>query len=322
MAVALIARPRRWPTSVGWVTEPVPDPPPGMRFDAIGTAWTIDTPDDLPLGVEARIWAAIEEFDHEWSRFREDSIVSMVGRDGGTIPVGDDGEAMMRLYTRLAEATDGAVNPLIGATLEHLGYDAAYRLTEAPGAPAAIPTWRGRFRGTTALLTLPRGTVLDVGAVGKGRLVDIVTGILRRARIDDFTVDAGGDLRHVGRRPLRVGLEHPFDAGRAVGVIELGEAALAASATNRRTWADGLHHVIDARTGRPVEGIAATWAVARSAMLADGASTAAFFLQPHEVLEALDGVHAVVVMPTSGPLRFAGLDSAPAGAIVASSLFD
>lgn len=292
-----------------------------MRFDAIGTAWQIDTSVDLPLSVEARIYAAIGDFDRDWSRFREDSMVSGVGREGGTVPVGSDGEAMMRLYSRLAAATGGAVNPLVGATLEHLGYDPSYRLTPAPGAPQPTPSWEGRFGGTSALLTLPRGTVLDVGAVGKGRLVDVVCDILMRAKVPSFTVDAGGDLRHVGGRPLRVALEHPFDSARAVGVVELGDAGLAASATNRRAWANGLHHVIDARSGEPVHNAVATWAVARTGMLADAAATAAFFLPPHEVLAALDGVHAVVTMPAVGSLVIAGLDTAPATALLESEIF-
>lgn len=296
-----------------------------MQFDGIGTLWTIDTPEPLALSVEARIQAAVGEFDYLWSRFRADSLVTALGREGGTIPVGHDGEAMLRLYSRMHTATAGAVNPLVGATLEHLGYDASYRLTPAPGAPAPVPTWEGIFQGTTALLTVRRGTVLDVGAVGKGRLVDIVADILVRAGERIFTVDAGGDMRHAGpvaagAAPLRVALEHPYDTTRAVGVVGLRDGAIAASATNRRAWSDGLHHVIDARTGRPVEDVVATWAVARTAMLADAASTAAFFLSPSEVLAALDGVDAVVVMPTRGPLQSAGLPSADsAGAARGSS---
>ncbi|PFG18696.1 FAD:protein FMN transferase [Serinibacter salmoneus] len=288
-----------------------------MRFEAIGTQWTILTPEPLPMGVEARILAAISEFDHEWSRFREDSLVAALGREGGTAPVGLDGEAMLRLYTRLAEATEGAVNPLVGARLSHLGYDATYRLEPAPGAPPEVPSWSNRFQGTTALLTLPRGTVLDVGAIGKGRLVDIVVGILQYVGISEFTVDAGGDMRHRGAfhggDGLRVALEHPLDSERAVGVVTLQDAAIAASATNRRSWSAGLHHVLDARTGAPARGVLATWAIARTAMLADAASTAAFFLPPAAVMQALDGVHAVIVMPTRGPLRAAGFDALPEG---------
>ena len=69
--------------------------------------------------------------------------------------------------------------------------------------------------------------------------------------------------------PQRIGLEHPYDSRRAIGVIEVTDAALCASATNRRAWGDGLHHVLDARTGEPVRTIAATWAVAPTAMVAD-----------------------------------------------------
>ncbi|WP_164861546.1 FAD:protein FMN transferase, partial [Microbacterium sp. CPCC 204701] len=74
---------------------------------------------------------------------------------------------------------------------------------------------------------------------------------------------------------------HPFDPRRAIGVWEVTDAALCASAVNRRAWpsASGspLHHVLDARTGLPVRTIAATWAVAAEAMTADAVATALFF---------------------------------------------
>ena len=60
-------------------------------------------------------------------------------------------------------------------------------------------------------------------------------------------------------------------------------------APNRRTWtaSDGrrLHHVLDGRTGKPVDTVAATWALAGTAMLADALATA-LFLVPPERLEA------------------------------------
>ena len=89
-------------------------------------------------------------------------------------------------------------------------------------------------------------------------------------------VDASGDLRSRGAVE-RVGLEHPYDPDRVIGVWEFEDAALCASATNRRAWGDGLHHVIDGRTGEPVRTIVATWAVADDAMTADAVATALFF---------------------------------------------
>jgi thiamine biosynthesis lipoprotein len=118
---------------------------------------------------------------------------------------------------------------------------------------------------------------VDVGAAGKGYLVDLVAALLRESGIDEYVVDASGDMVHRGEGSLRVGLEHPLDSSKAIGVYELRNRALCASATNRRTWGNGLHHVIDATTGLPTQQVIATWVIADSALVADGLATALFF---------------------------------------------
>lgn len=125
--------------------------------------------------------------------------------------------------------------------------------------------------------------VIDVGALGKGRLVDVVADHLltlpEATAEGGVVVDAGGDIRVLGApaAPERIALEHPYDPSRAVGVWQLTTGALCASAVNRRAWGEGLHHVLDARTGEPVRQVAATWALAPTAMLADALATALFF---------------------------------------------
>ena len=98
-------------------------------------------------------------------------------------------------------------------------------------------------------LSLAAPAVIDVGALGKGRLVDLVLDALAPLGADDVVVDAGGDLAARGA-PLRIGLEHPYRPPSRDRGGEVTDAALCASATNRRAWGDGLHHVLDARTGR------------------------------------------------------------------------
>ena len=90
-------------------------------------------------------------------------------------------------------------------------------------------------------------------------------------------VDASGDLRVRGAASERIALEHPADPTKAIGVVELRDGALCASASNRRAWGDGLHHVIDAVTGLPTAAVIATWALAPDALHADGLATALFF---------------------------------------------
>lgn len=101
--------------------------------------------------------------------------------------------------------------------------------------------------------------------------------ILREGGFTEFVVDGSGDLCHSGDFVHRVGLEHPFDPSLVVGVANLKNRALCASAVNRRAWGDGLHHVLDARTGVPVRDVVATWVVADEAATADELGTTLFF---------------------------------------------
>ena len=269
-------------------------------FDAIGVPWRIGTGSrETPLEslgaplIEADRLAVldrIEQFDRDWSRFRDDSLVSRIAREPGSWRLPADAAPLMALYEQLHALTDARVSPLVGLSLERLGYDAAYRLTPA-GDPLPAPSWADSI----ALRQAPEGLVLDtvtpvlldVGAAGKGYLVDLVGDLLAARGVTETLVDASGDVRVRGERSIRIALEHPADPTKAVGVAEVTDAALCGSAINRRAWGEGLHHIVDAVTGRPVaDGVIATWVVADSALVADGLATALFFVEPARLCEA------------------------------------
>jgi thiamine biosynthesis lipoprotein len=85
-----------------------------------------------------------------------------------------------------------------------------------------------------------------------------------------------------------VGLEHPLDPKLIVGVARLRNSSLCASAVNRRAWGDGLHHMVDGRTGRPVTDVIATWVVSNDTATADGLATALFFAPASRLTERFD----------------------------------
>lgn len=241
-------------------------------FEAIGTAWRIDAASPLDDGVRDEITGAIAAFDREWSRFRADSLVSRLGEEGGEAPAPADAVAMLDAYDALETATHGAVNPLVGDSLARRGYDAGYSFVDHGATPAPV-AWRQIVSWSAETVRLAEPAILDVGALGKGRLADLVLALVPAG---PAVVDAGGDIAVRGVTQ-RIALEHPYDASLAIGVWSVTDAALCASAVNRRAWGDGLHHVLDARTGEPVRQYAATWAVAPDAMTADAVATALFF---------------------------------------------
>jgi len=251
-----------------------------FECDAIGTSWEIDTP--APLGEQVRedILDSVKRFDSIYSRFRDDSIVARIAnaKNGGIFDFPADAIPMFDLYDQLHAMTEGAVDPLVGRDLELLGYDREYSLTpQTTEAGTSRPTWSCDVIRDGSRLTTRRPLVIDLGAVGKGALVDRISELLQADGLEDFIVDGSGDIRHRGCNALEVGLEHPLDSGAVIGLASLSNACICASATNRRTWGDGLHHVIDARNGMPTSDVIATWVIAANTATADGLATALFF---------------------------------------------
>ncbi len=280
-----------------------------FAFSAIGTDWTVETAAALVPAVRTEILELVADYDAVYSRFRPDSGVARLAAAGGRLDLPDHGAALGRLYSTLYELSDGAVSPLVGDVLADQGYDAAYSLTpKSPTAPAR-PWDRDSLRWEGNVLTAPRPITVDVGAAGKGQLVDLVASVLDRFGVQYYLVDASGDMRHRGRRPLTVALEHPYDPTRAIGLVPLSEGALCASASNRRAWADGLHHVVDARTGCCVQTVVATWVLAPDAMTADALATALFLMEPEHLASTFDFGYVQVF--SDGHARFStALDGA------------
>ncbi|MEL0626087.1 FAD:protein FMN transferase [Salinibacterium amurskyense] len=261
-------------------------PSPSKQFDAIGAPWQIDTAEPLGSDVEAALAHRIELFDRTYSRFRDDSLVTAIARTPGTYTFPADAPPLFELYRRLYDATNGAVSPLVGRALEELGYDRTYSLQPA-ATRTRVPDWSEAISWNGGALTTLTPAVLDVGAAGKGYLVDLVAEVLAEHRVTTSTVDASGDILHRGAGELRVALENPLDTSKAIGVVTVSNEAICASAPNRRAWA-GLHHILDARTGLPTDRIIATWAIAPTALEADGLATALFFTEPAELEAEFD----------------------------------
>lgn len=265
-------------------------PHPGwssFSFEGIGTQWEISTPDVLAPVVRHQLLETVAAYDQTYSRFRPDSLVSGLSRSPGSIELPEHAAGLQELYSTLYRVTAGAMTPLIGSSLERLGYDAGYTLAPS-GDPQAAPRWNDVLSWSGTALTAKEPLVLDIGAAGKGQLVDLLGGILQAAGHTDFLVDGSGDMLHAGRHPITVALEHPYNPDQAIGTVVLDNSALCASASNRRAWGDGLHHVLDGTTGRPITTTVAAWTMAASAMTADALATALFMMDPGPLEEEFD----------------------------------
>lgn len=263
-------------------TPSPPVPCVEWTFSALGTQWWIGVYEPLRANIlihlKKIIAERIELFDRTYSRFRPDSLVARIANKAGTYRMPPDGARLFAFYRRLYKLSNGLVTPLIGQVLVDAGYDAHYRFT--PRALTKPPLWDDVLAIHDTILVAKQPILLDVGAAGKGYLVDIVSELLARNGVTQFCVDASGDLRSQGLQgPLRIGLEHPDNPDQVIGVANLQHGAICGSAGNRRAWGV-YHHIINPQTLESVRNVRAVWTTAHSTLIADGLATALFFVPP------------------------------------------
>lgn len=239
-------------------------------FEAIGTSWTIEA-DEIDI---EKIKARIAEYDKNYSRFREDSLVWKM-RTPGEYTLPDDAKDLFDLYQKLYLLTDGKMTPFIGTVMEQAGYDKDYSLVEKK--LEVPPLWNDAVEYNFPKLIIKQPILIDIGAMGKGHLVDIVGNMIS----GNYVIDAGGDIKVKGITHV-IGLENPDDTNQVIKTLEIKDKSIAGSSGNRRKWGR-FNHIIDPFKLESPSEINATWAVADSAMLADALATALYFTDPEEL---------------------------------------
>jgi FAD:protein FMN transferase len=141
------------------------------------------------------------------------------------------------------------------------------------------------------------GMSLDLGGMGKEYAVDQVALLASRSGLGGALVDFGADIRVVGmpadgRPGWHIGLEDPAKPGSAWCGLAVNNAAVASSGDYVRRFETGgrrYGHILDVRTGRPVDnGCRAVNVLAPGCTPAGMLSTAAFVLGPVEGMKLIE----------------------------------
>jgi len=125
-----------------------------------------------------------------------------------------------------------------------------------------------------------RAVQFDFGAFAKGYAVDLAIDKLRSVGIHNAIVNAGGDLKAIGQKeeqPWLIGIRHPSGKGVLAACSVSGEESVMTSGDYERfRESEGVRysHLLDPRTGWPVQGLTSVTVIDRSGVLADAASTA------------------------------------------------
>lgn len=255
------------------------------------------------------ITVAFEEFkraDAVMSIHLADSELARVNASAATnaVVVSPELFAVLQLAQDIALKTDGAFDFTIRPLADLWGFIwKQHRLPTTEELARTLPLVDYRKvqldDATRTVCFLKPGLSLDLGGIGKGVAVDWAIAKLQSLGVTNAMVKAGGDLRVVGAPPgethWTVQLEDPRKEGQRVN-IPLRDAALSTSGNyenffevNGRRYS----HILNARTGLPVEGIAACTVIAPTCAESDAWATALFVLGVEKSLERFGPTRAM-----------------------------
>lgn len=240
--------------------------------------------------------AKTERLDGLWSVTDEGSEVWRVNHSGGkTVELGGETAQLAAFSLRMAEETDGALDPTIYPVLKAWGFTTDTRRVpseeEIAGLLERVDYEKIDLDGN--LLTVPEGMELDFGAVGKGYAGDLAAEAVRACGVKSALLTLGGNVQAVGSRPdgtdWRIGLRSPWGDG-GLGVLRVSDCAVITSGGYENFFEDEAGHVywhiLDPKTGYPADtGLASVTVICPEGRLGDALSTALFVMGPEKAEE-------------------------------------
>lgn len=278
---------------------------------------------------EPAVKAAMEEFrrirpltDH----FDPDSQLSKINQQAGVAPVVVDPEliALLQHAQALSEKMDGAFDVSVGAytTLWGVGHKGDYvpSAQEIDALRPLVDYRQIQINPQKNTVYLPKkGMYLDLGGVAKGAALNNAVDALKRQGITSALVNAGGDVRVIGRKPdgkpWRIGVQDPRDSEKVTAKLTMDRwDTLETSGDYQRFFEkDGIryHHIIDPKNGRQPREIASVTLIYRdSPEISDVASSGILVLGVEkglQVLQRFPGVEAIIVTADGRVIATPGL---------------
>jgi len=257
----------------------------------------------------------VVDVDQLMSLYRADSeLVSLNALAGtGMVPVSAEMFDILGAAQHYSRLSDGAIDVTIQPLAELWGF---YHMESATVPPLEkidavlkkVGSNRLELDIAKEAVSLHGDSRLDLGSIAKGYAVDRALAALRARGVPAALVNLGGNIGVIGlppgKRPWMIGIKHPREE-RLIGEVRFWHGAVATSGDYYRYFeVNGRRysHLLDPRSGWPVQGMASFTVVAPNATAADALSTAAMVLGPVHGVQLLNecgNVDGLLLKPTS-----------------------
>ena len=308
------------------------------RVHLMGTVIDLQVEAEDPRPVLDDAVARLRVYEHRFSANDPASELGALNRAAGRTPVAVHPHLFELISTGLehSRAAGSMLNIAIGPLVQlwRIGFtDARVPNQDEIDAALAVcdPADIDLDEGSRRVFLRRPGARLDLGALAKGYIADLLVEQLARQPVRSALVNLGGNVLTHGPSPhqddgrWRVGLRHPVHPEGVLGHLTIQHGSVVTSGVYQRTMEqDGrvFHHILDPRTGYPVQTEVTSLTVVSARSLDGEIWTSRLFGQPLaaivQAVQARPGCEAIVIREDLGLYASGGLRDhlavAPGGA--------
>lgn len=234
----------------------------------------------------------IQKLEKLWSATDENSEIWALNHSGGNwVELSEDTREILSRGLELCALTDGALDLTAYSAVQAWGFPTgAYRVPDEAELEQLVGTidyTQVELDEQTGQARLPGGMSLDLGAVAKGRLGEVLSQDLKELGVTSALLELGGNIQTVGTKPdgsrWRVGIQDPnSQEGGYLAIVEVADQAVVTSGDYQRCFEqDGQTycHIMDPATAAPADsGVDSVSIVGSDGTVCDALSTALFVM--------------------------------------------
>ncbi|WP_421670955.1 FAD:protein FMN transferase [Rahnella sp. EDr1-12] len=218
-------------------------------------------------GLASRVFRLIKQQENIFTVNRQDSDVMAINHAAGShavvvsAPVFD----LIRCAKAVSQLPESSFNFTIGPLVKRwkIGFS-GHSVPDASDLQALLaltdPDDVILDEPSRSVFLQKAGMEIDLGAIAKGYIADVVRDYLRQEKVTDALINLGGNVQTLGagaEGAWAIGLKKPFSTPDAlIGVINVkGKSVVTSGIYERYFESEGqrYHHILDPKTGYPLD---------------------------------------------------------------------
>lgn len=266
---------------------------------------------------EAATWQLIEDCIQEATRIEQlisewipSSEISKINQQAGqqAVKVKPEVYALLKRSLSLSQLTQGAFDLTFLAYYDYWKFDQTQKF---PFDTAAIQQLKQYvdYQKIELLedyhVRLPQHMKIGLGGIGQGYAVDKIKELLLEKGMQNFVINSSGDIYAHGKRwdksPWKVGIASPWDKEKIVKWLPVENFAVVTSGTSEKNFEYQqtiYSHIINPKTGFPVEGIQSVTVMSAFTEIADALATSILILGTEiglDLINQMPQTHCIII---------------------------